>query len=254
MSGGTAPPRGRPPTRPQARGTRSPLRSPPAGPIRPATSRACPPSPKVQSIAVSPTCGSRSSISSPARTGTWVRVMSRRMVKALGDLLDLPRHVLLGARPAGPIPDLDVVLMAHHDDLLVDPRVVEQRLVQGDPARGVELRVEGSAGEEPDHLARAWADRVELPHHAIREAREGLGRPDCDAGVEPPDQNKSVGERGAELGGDVEPVLRIERVIEVPAERQSLRFPSSCAGAVLRTGVAGWGGAPPPRPLQAAAP
>src|SRR3989442_8543210 len=232
------PSRARAATAPRAAGSRSTQTSTPAGPIRPATSRACPPSPKVQSSAVSPACGSRSSISSPARTGTWVGVMSRRMVKALGDLLDLPRHVLLGARPAGPIPDLDVVLMAHHDDLLVDPRVVEQRLVQGDPARGVELRVEGSAGEEPDHLARAWADRVELPHHAIREAREGLGRPDRDAGVEPPDQNKSVGERGAELGGDVEPVLRIERVIEVPAERQSLRFPSSCAGAVLRTGVA----------------
>src|SRR2546423_14449040 len=201
------PSRGKPSNRPRAGGSRSMQPSGPADPIRPATSRAWPPSPNVQSIAVSPGCGSRRSISSPARTGTCVRVMSRRMVKALGDPLDLAHDPALRLGPAAAVPDLHVVLMADHDDLPVDPRVVEKRLVERHSPRGVELGVEGPAREEADDLARAGRYRVELPHHALREAREVVRPPDCDAGVEPPDKNQSFGEGGAELGGDIEPVL-----------------------------------------------
>ena len=53
-----------------------------------------------------PGCGSSSSISSPASTGTWVVVMSSRMAKARGDLGDLPSSARSVVRPArrGPRP------------------------------------------------------------------------------------------------------------------------------------------------------
>src|SRR3954453_7584579 len=113
----------------------------PSGPIRSATSRAWPPSPKVQSIAMSPGCGSSRSISSPARTGTCARVMSRRMAKALRDPHDLAIQRLLVGLPAAAIPDLEVVEVADHDDLLRDARMLEQRRVECHPAGRVELGV-----------------------------------------------------------------------------------------------------------------
>src|SRR3954471_6116019 len=111
--------------RSSAAGSRSMQISVPPGPRRSGTRRAWPPPPKGQPIAVSPACGSRRSISSPARTGTCARVMSRRMAKALCDPDDLAIQFLLVGLPAGAIPDLDVVQVAHHDDLLLDPRVLE---------------------------------------------------------------------------------------------------------------------------------
>src|SRR5881275_663076 len=133
--------------RSSAAGSRSMHTSVPVGPTRPATRRAWPPSPNVQSIAVSPGCGSSRSISSPARTGTCVRVMSRRMAKALRDLDDLAIQLLLVRLPAGAVPDLDVVEVAHDDDVLLDPRVVEQRRTEGHPAGRVEIDVPGVARE-----------------------------------------------------------------------------------------------------------
>src|SRR5919206_366518 len=114
----------------------------PVGPMRFAIRRAWPPSPNVQSTTVSPGCGSRRSISSPARTGTCVRVMSRRMAKALSDPGDLlvERAALLA--PAAPVPDLEVVEVADDHYLAIDPRVLDQRRVERHAARGVELRVE----------------------------------------------------------------------------------------------------------------
>src|SRR4051812_19825794 len=110
-----------------ASGSRSMHTSVPAGPIRSAIRRAWPPAPKVQSTTVSPAPGAVSSISSPARTGTCARVMSRRMAKALRHLLDLRVQSLLLRLPALLRPDLEVVAHAHHDDLLLDVRVREQR-------------------------------------------------------------------------------------------------------------------------------
>src|SRR5256885_14332568 len=109
-----------------AAGSRSTHTSVPPGPMRPATRRAWPPSPKVQSIAVSPGRGSRSSISSPASTGTCVRVMSRRMAKALSDpgYLLVERIPLL--EPAAAVPDLEVVEVADDHDLALDPGVLDQ--------------------------------------------------------------------------------------------------------------------------------
>src|SRR3954453_21593725 len=119
----------------------------PSGPIRSATRRAWPPSPKVQSTASSPKCGSSRSISSPARTGTCARVMSRRMAKALRYPDDLAIERLLVGLPAVEIPDLDVVEVADHHDLLRDARMAQQRRVECHPAGRVELRVPGVAGE-----------------------------------------------------------------------------------------------------------
>jgi hypothetical protein len=57
------------------RGVSIPI-SVPLEPIRSAIRRAWPPPPTVQSTASEPGCGSSSSISSPARTGTWLIVIS----------------------------------------------------------------------------------------------------------------------------------------------------------------------------------
>src|SRR3954468_7596342 len=133
--------------RSSAAGSRSMQMSVPLGPIRSATSRACPPSPKVQSMAVSPGRGSCRSISSPARTGTCVRVMSRRMAKALRDLDDLAIQLLLVRLPAPAVPDLDVVEIADDHHVLLDARVLEQRLAERDAAGRVEVDVPRVARE-----------------------------------------------------------------------------------------------------------
>src|SRR5919198_6095869 len=94
----------------------------PPGPRRSATRRACPPAPKVQSTAVSPGAGAVRSISSPARTGTCTRLMSRRIAKALGHLLDLRVESRLHVAPALLRPDLEVVPHADDHHLPRDPR------------------------------------------------------------------------------------------------------------------------------------
>src|SRR3954470_4619581 len=185
--------------RSSAAGSRSMQMSVPLGPIRSATSRACPPSPKVQSMAVAPGRGSSRSISSPARTGTCVRVMSRRMAKALRDLDDLAIQVLLVRLPAAAIPHLDVVEVADHDDLFLDPRVLEQRLAERDAAGRVEVDIPRVAREVAREAAALLADRVEVAEEALRPLLECRRRPDRDAGLERLRENNSIGECGAEL-------------------------------------------------------
>src|SRR5918994_7091446 len=97
----------------------------PVGPMRSAIRRAWPPAPKVQSTTVSPGAGAVRSISSPARTGTCARVMSRRIAKPLRHLPDLRVESVLLLLPALLRPDLEVVAYSHHHDLLLDPGVVE---------------------------------------------------------------------------------------------------------------------------------
>ena len=86
--------------RSSAAGSRSTQTSVPPAPIRSAISRAWPPAPKVQSTTVSPGPGAVRSISSPARTGTCVRVMSRRIAKSLRHLPDAPRQARPAASPS----------------------------------------------------------------------------------------------------------------------------------------------------------
>src|SRR6188768_3152875 len=111
----------------------------PVGPIRFATMRAWPPAPKVQSTATSPGCGSSASISSPARTGTCGRVMSRRMVKALCDVGHLGGQRVLLLVPALARPELEPVVGADQHHVLLDPRVREQDGVERHSAARIEL-------------------------------------------------------------------------------------------------------------------
>src|SRR5256714_7800367 len=183
--------RAKPSKRSSAAGSRSMHTSVPADPIRPATSRAWPPSPNVQSTAVSPGCGSRSSISSPASTGTWVRVMSRRMAKALSDPGDLLVEGVPLLVPAAPVPDLEVVEVADDHDLPVDLRVLDQRLVERDPPGGVQLGVERGAREVARELAPFGAERVQVREEALRPALELVRHPDRHAGLKALGQNHS---------------------------------------------------------------
>src|SRR3954467_5326786 len=138
--------------RPPPPGSRSRAINVPSGPTRSATRRAWPPSPNVQSTAVSPGDGFSRSISSPARTGTWARVMSRRMAKALSDLRDLVRERVLVVVPGLAVPDLEVVQLSHHDDVLRDPAVLHQRRVERHAAGRVQRHVERPAREEARQL------------------------------------------------------------------------------------------------------
>src|SRR3954447_18861157 len=105
----------------------------PAGPIRSARRRAWPPAPNVQSTTTSPGAGAVRSISSPARTGTWEPVMSRRIAKLLRHLLDLRIEALLNGAPALLAPHLEVVPHPDHHDLLLDPGVGQQGRRQRHP-------------------------------------------------------------------------------------------------------------------------
>ena len=75
---------------------------------------------RVQSTATWPSCGSSASISSPARTGTWVRGMSSRMAKSSGELRRARREVGLVGGPGVQIPELERVARAHDHHLAVD--------------------------------------------------------------------------------------------------------------------------------------
>src|SRR4051795_8426403 len=177
-------------------------------------------------MAVSPGCGPSRSISSPARTGTCVRVMSRRMAKALRDLDDLAIQLLLIRLPAAAVPDLDVVEIADHDHFLLDPRVLEQRLAEGHAPGRVEVDVPRVPREIAREAAALLADRVEVAEEALGPVLEGGGRPDRDAGLERFRENHSVGERGTKLRRNVESLLGVQRVLELPAEGQLvLRLP-----------------------------
>src|SRR5215210_1610626 len=125
----------------------------PSGPSRPATRRAWPPPPNVQSTATSPGCGSRTSISSPARTGTWVAVMSSRMAKAGGDVGKLVGEGAVVVGPGGAVPDLEAVARAGDDHVLAQAAVLEQEAGHHHPAGRVELGVQRVGGEEAVELA-----------------------------------------------------------------------------------------------------
>src|SRR6185312_7827046 len=108
---------------------------------RSATSRAWPAAPSVQSIAISPGCGSRASISSPARTGTCVRGMSRRMAKRCGKVRRPLGQVAVVGLPGRAVPELEAVAGAGDDDLAVDARVLEVAWGQHHAPGRVQLHV-----------------------------------------------------------------------------------------------------------------
>src|SRR3954471_7817611 len=225
-----------------ASGSRSMQTSVPVGPIRSAIRRACPPAPKVQSITVSPAPGAVSSISSPARTGTCARVMSRRMAKPLRHLLDLRVEGLLLLLPALLRPHLEVVPHADHHDLLLDARVPEQRGRQRHAPARIELDGEGVALVEARDAPVVGADRVQCPERALDDLLVRVRGPNRHAGFGVLGKNGSTGEGRAEPGRDAEPVLRVQRVLEVTTKCQR-----SCPGNSDRSG--GVGGAPPLRSI-----
>src|SRR3954453_19649272 len=198
-----------------ASGSRSMQMSVPVGPMRSAIRRAWPPAPKVQSTTVSPAPGAVSSMSSPARTGTCARVMSRRMAKALRHLLDLRVECLLLLVPAVLRPDLEVVPNANHHDLLLDRGVRQQRRRERHAAARVELDVEGVALVEARDAPVVGADRVQSAQRALDDLLVRVRGPDRHTGFRVLGENGSTGERRAKPGRNAEPVLRVQRVLEV---------------------------------------
>src|SRR5215210_6101842 len=218
-----------------ATGSRSMQTSVPVGPIRSAIRRAWPPAPKVQSTTLSPGAGAVSSISSPARTGTCTRFMSRRMAKALRHLPDLGVESLLLLLPALLRPDLEMVAHAHHDDLLLDPGVREERRRQRHAAARVQLDLEGVALVEARQLAVLGPHRVQVAESALDDRLVRLGGPHRDAGLRVLCENGSTGEGRAEAGRNAEPILYVQRMLEVAPKRQC-----SCPRERVQTGVAEW--------------
>src|SRR3954470_5143055 len=225
--------------RASAAGSRSMQTSVPVEPIRSATSRAWPPAPKVQSIAVSPRAGAVMSINSPASTGTWIGLMSRRIAKALSHLPDLGVERLLLGAPALGAPDLEVVPHPDDHDLLLDPRVREQRRRYGHAAAAVQRDLEGVALVEAAELAVLRAHRVQVRERA-RDDRLVVGRrPEREAGLGVLGEDGAVLEERAESSRNAEPVLRVQRVLEVTTKSQG-------ACPCRKSDRSGGGGGPPP--------
>src|SRR4051812_33225442 len=204
--------------RSSAAGSRSTAMSSPSGPRRPATSRAWPPPPKVQSTATSPGCGSRTSISSPASTGTWVAVMSTRIAKTAGDVGKFIRKRLVVGGPRGASPDLQALAGAGHDDVLRQLAVLEQEARDADTTCRVELGVQRVGGEEPVQLARLLRQRVLTRERRGHVGVVGLRRPDLHAPLDPLREDDALAQRSPELGRDRQPVLGVEGVVEGAAE------------------------------------
>src|SRR3954451_19825928 len=204
--------------RASAAGSRSMQTSVPVEPIRSAISRAWPPAPKVQSTTVSQRAGAVMSISSPARTGTWMGVMSRRIAKALRHLPNLRVERLLLGAPALGAPDLEVIAHPDDDDLLLDAGVRQQRRGHGHASAPVERDLEGVALVEAAQLAVLRPHRVQVRERARDDRLVVGGSPKGEAGLRVLGENRSVLEERAEASRDAEPVLRVQRMLEVASK------------------------------------
>src|SRR3954465_3885682 len=233
--------------RSSAAGSRSMHTSVPSGPRRSATRRAWPPAPKVQSTAVSPRAGAVMSISSPARTGTWTGLMSRRIAKALRHLPKLRVELLLLGAPALGAPDLEVIPHPDDDDLLLDAGVPQQRRGHGHASAPVERDLEGVALVEAAQLAVLRAHRVQVRERARDDRLVVGGSPKGEAGLRVLGENRSVLEERAEASRDAEPVLRVQRMLEVASKRQG-------ACPCRRVSGGGRGGGTPATPVNYWAP
>ena len=104
----------------------------------------------------------RAVIDACARTGTWLAVMSSRMVKTCGELGDaIGRGLVLGL-PTAAVPDLEVVAGAENADLALQPGVGDQLGGQHHATRAVELGVEGGAEEVALTLLEVAVELAEL--------------------------------------------------------------------------------------------
>src|SRR3954452_5546773 len=174
----------------------------------PARSVAWPPAPKVASTTVSPGRGSSRLTTSSARTGTW----SCSVGKTLGNIFRAPFHLVQLLAPPRPVPDLQVVVDACNGDLAGQPRVLDQRRRQHQPALPVEVALRRACEEVPLHHARVRGQRVEAAD-AVGEALPVLARIGVEAAVEPARDDHAVLERRPELGREGEAVLVVEGVL-----------------------------------------
>ena len=177
--------------------------------------------------------------------------MSRRMAKALGDLRDLRvAGSVWSSAPALAVPDLEVVAHADHDHVLLDAACADQRRRQRHAAGRVELDVERAAAEEAGELARcSGLSGLQPGRERLDDScrRPRASRPPRRARA-PSRGPRRPRRRARNLAGIVEPVLRVERVLEMAPESQC---PCSAWKSSDRSG--GVGGAPPLRSCVRAA-
>ena len=104
-------------------------------------------------MAIWPGRGSSASISSPARTGTCVWGMSRRMAKGLGEVRRSRREVGFVGLPGRAVPELEAVAHAGDHDLAVDPGVLQELRRQHHAAGGIQLGLQGVPVQDAPQLA-----------------------------------------------------------------------------------------------------
>src|ERR1700684_4106200 len=183
-----------------ASGSRSIAINVPCEPRRSATSRACPPSPNVQSITVCPGCGASSASSSSASTGVWARapaalvppVNRSRSLSALaaadegrprdgrrfdrlisssvvdmrgylGDAAQQRRSVLV---PGVLAPQLQAIADANDDHVLLQLSVLAEEAGDHDPPGRVEIGGLRAAVEEALELRATRRERRQLGERA----------------------------------------------------------------------------------------
>src|SRR5512134_1510918 len=109
-----------------------------------ASTAAWPPAPNVASTTVSPGSTARSSRTSSARTGTWSAVSC---CKAFRNNVRPPFDIFKLDAPGVPVPHLEVVAGAGHDDLAAQIRLGHQACGERHAPLLVELGLDGR-GEE----------------------------------------------------------------------------------------------------------
>src|SRR6187551_846123 len=175
-----------------------------------ASTRACPPAPKVASTTASPGLTARSSRTSSARTGTW-SVLLR--CKALGNKLHTPFDLFDLLFPGRAIPDLHVVAHTGDDDLAAEACVLEQRGRHHHAALLVELGLGGAREHVAAHLTSFLAEGVEPFELRGDEGIPVVAGEHKETTVEPPRHDDLAREGLTEFRRESEPVLVVEGVL-----------------------------------------
>src|SRR5262245_8340186 len=184
---------------------------------------AWPPAPKVASTTLSPRCRSSSSATSAASTGTC-STADLLLRETFGNILHAPVACCLLAHPALAVPHLEVPARTGDDDILLQPRVLEQRRRQHHAALPVQLALVG-AGEEPaPQHPRLTRERVEPLQARLDEGVPAAAREHEQAPVKAFGDHRALRECRAELGGEGEAVLCIKSLREL-AEQHGVHLP-----------------------------
>src|SRR5439155_11380497 len=167
-----------------------------------------PPAPNVQSITVSPGCGSRAASTSSARTGTW----SVSVGKTLGNILRAPFDLVQVRAPLRAVPDLEVVVDARHGHLPADAGAHQERGREHHPPLLVELRRRRPGEEVALHHACLPAERVERADPA-GEPLPVVAGVRVEAAVHPARDDDGRAQMLPQLGRERETVLVVEGVL-----------------------------------------